>query len=200
LSKIALSPNASGTGTFTVAAPNTNTDYTLTLPEGTGTVVANNVNSAIVSGTAVASTSGTSIDFTSIPSWVKRVTVMFSGVSLSASANLLIQLGDSGGFENSGYLGAGCYMINGASTVGGNYTTGFGITIGNTNGIVHGSIVITNLSSNTWIASYSGGYSNAAASFAGGGNKTLSDILTQVRVTSTSTDTFDAGTINILYE
>jgi hypothetical protein len=55
----------------------------LTLPVGTGTVVANNVNSAIVSGTSVASTSGTSIDFTSIPSWVKRITVMFDAGTIN---------------------------------------------------------------------------------------------------------------------
>lgn len=39
MSKIALSGNASGTGTLTIAAPNTNTDRTLTLPDNTGTVV-----------------------------------------------------------------------------------------------------------------------------------------------------------------
>jgi hypothetical protein len=61
-------------------------------------------------------------------------------------------------------------------------------------------VVITNVSGNIWVASSVGGFSNAAASFSGGGNKTLSDVLTQIRVTSTSTDTFDAGTINILYE
>jgi len=38
MSKIALTPNASGTGTLTIAAPNTSTDRTLTLPDSTGTV------------------------------------------------------------------------------------------------------------------------------------------------------------------
>ena len=38
MSRIALTPNASGTGTFTIAAPGTNTDRTLTLPDATDTL------------------------------------------------------------------------------------------------------------------------------------------------------------------
>jgi len=151
-------------------------------------------------GTAVASTSGTSIDFTSIPSWVRRITVMFSGVSLSSTADILVQLGDSGGFENTGYLGGSAYAVNSSTAVGANYTTGFGIKIGAAAGVVYGQMVISNISGNIWVASSAGGFSNAAASFSGGGNKTLSDVLTQLRITTTSTDTFDAGSINIIYE
>ncbi len=55
--------------------------------------------SVITSGTAVASTSGTSIDFTGIPSWVKRVTILFKGVSISSTSQFLIQLG-SGSTQN----------------------------------------------------------------------------------------------------
>lgn len=38
MSKVALSGNASGTGTFTIVSPNGNTDRTLTLPDSSGTV------------------------------------------------------------------------------------------------------------------------------------------------------------------
>jgi len=82
-------------GSVELVAPSTASNYTATMPAGTGNVVVNGVNSSIVSGTAVASTSGTSIDFTSIPSWVKRITVMFNGVSTNGSSNLLVQLGTS---------------------------------------------------------------------------------------------------------
>lgn len=201
MSKIALSPNASGTGTFTVAAPNTNTDYTLTLPQGTGTVVANNVNSAIVSGTAVTSTSGTSIDFTGIPSWVKRVTVMFDGVSTNGTSNWLIQIGDSGGIETSGYLGASSYIFsinNPAST---NYTAGFGILVGSATNIIQGIINICKLTGNTWTCSGGVALSNATLNVITAGSKTLSDTLDRIRITTVNgTDTFDAGSINILYE
>lgn len=39
MSRIALTPNASGTATFTIAAPGTSTDRTLTLPDATTTLV-----------------------------------------------------------------------------------------------------------------------------------------------------------------
>ena len=197
MSKIALSPNASGTGTFTVAAPNTNTNYTLTLPQGTGTVVANNVNSAIVSGTAV-SASGASVDFTGIPNWVKRITVMLSGISSSSTSNYQIQLGDSGGIETTGYTGRTVYLQS--SSIGGtNPTTGF--VIGNyaAANTTTGALTLTLLNGNTWIATGYFADSGANASLSGG-SKALSDTLDRVRITSTGADTFDAGTINILYE
>jgi hypothetical protein len=39
MSKIALTPNATGTGVFTISSPATNTDRTLTLPDEAGTVL-----------------------------------------------------------------------------------------------------------------------------------------------------------------
>ena len=71
----------------------------------------------IVSGTSVASTSGTSIDFTSIPSWVKRITVMFDGVSTNGTSNLQVQIGDSGGIENTGYTAAASGVANSGNLV-----------------------------------------------------------------------------------
>jgi len=66
MSKIALEGNASGTGTFTIAGPNTNTNYTITLPQETGTLVTTGVTtglngSAITTGTVAASVGGTGI-------------------------------------------------------------------------------------------------------------------------------------------
>lgn len=153
----------------------------------------------IVRATAVASTSGTSIDFTGIPSWVKRITVMFSGVSLSASANILVQLGDSGGIENTGYLG-GCTLQAVGTTEAANSTAGYIVAVANAARVVHGNLIISAMGSNLWTASGAFGFSNAAASGACGGSKTLSDTLTQLRITTTSTDTFDLGSVNIMYE
>jgi hypothetical protein len=68
--------------------------------DGSASVTINNgAVLGITSGTAVASTSGTSIDFTSIPLWVKRITVMFAGVSTNGTSPFLVQLGDAGGIE-----------------------------------------------------------------------------------------------------
>ena len=152
----------------------------------------------ITSGTAVASTSGTSIDFTSIPSWVKRITVMFSDVSLSGTDSILIQLGDSGGFENTGYVSTSTGFTGAAgSTV--SSTSGF-ITIGNlASYLISGSVVLNYFGSNLWVQSGVGKVSTGA-SWTCGGTKTLSDTLTQIRITVTGTNTFDAGNINIFYE
>ena len=78
--------NSTGGGSITLTAPSTASDYTATLPAGTGSVVVAGSSSALTQGTAQASTSGTSIDFTGIPSWVKRITIMLSGVSTSGTS------------------------------------------------------------------------------------------------------------------
>ncbi len=159
----------------------------------TGGVIA-----SLTSATAQASTSGTSIDFTSIPAGVKRITVMFSGVSLNASSNVLVQLGTSGGVVSSGYAST---ASRGAATIAtSNATTGFFLNGGNGTEIISGLMTITNLSGNTWISSHSVKLATTITSY-GGGDVTLSGTLDRVRITSLNgTDTFDAGTINIIYE
>jgi hypothetical protein len=150
---------------------------------------------AITSGTAVASTSGTSIDFTGIPSWVKRITIMFSGVSTNGSSSIQIQLGDSGGIETSGYAGS----VTQTSTTA-YFSTGFILGDVAASSIVHGLMTICLIGSNNWAETSTIGGTSGYANRNGGGSKTLSDTLTQVRITMNGTDTFDAGTINILYE
>jgi hypothetical protein len=157
-------------------------------------VLSTGVSGTIVQGTAVASTSGTSVDFTGIPSWAKRITVMFNNVSLSAIGVVQIQLGDSGGIENTGYLSA-------ENTAGSTSTTGFSTVALTTNGdIFYGQTFINLLSGNNWVSSgtvWGTGYSLGNSV----GNKTLSATLDRIRITTvTGTPTFDAGTINIQYE
>jgi hypothetical protein len=155
----------------------------------------------LVSGTSQASTSGTSIDFTGIPSWVKRITVMFNGVSTNGTSNKQIQLGDSGGFETTGYLGASVQLTDAASVNAATITTGFGIRSPLAADTINGAVVITNLTSNTWVAQGALTDSSRGAGYLVGGAKALSDVLTQVRITTVNgTDAFDAGSINILYE
>lgn len=167
---------------------------------GMGGAIVPQPTPAITSGIAVASTSGTSIDFTSIPSWVKRITVMFSGVSVSGTSDLIIQLGTGATptYTTSGYLGT--VITSGGGTD--NFSTGFRIINAITAAsIVHGSVVLTNLTSNTWSETAIIGYSDRDATRLGGGSISLAAALTAVRVTTEGgTDTFDAGAINILYE
>ena len=153
----------------------------------------------ITSGTLVASTSGTSIDFTGIPSTAKRITVMFSGVSTNGSSLMQVQIGDSGGVENTGYAGE-TWQANTNNAA----LTGSGFVIGVSNGatfITYGTLTINLLGSNTWVATGIFGRTVTVDAVIIGASKTLSDTLDRVRITTVNgTDTFDAGTINIMWE
>lgn len=147
-------------------------------------------------GTAVATTSGTAIDFTSIPSWVKRITVMFSGVSTNGASFKRVQIGTSSGIETTGYLGSSSQNATPATTTG-----GFDIASNAAADVIHGMITIVSFGSNTWICTLMTGKSDAGTVHTGGFSKTLSGTLDRIRLTTVNgTDTFDAGSVNILYE
>jgi len=152
----------------------------------------------ITQGTAVASTSGTAIDFTSLPAWVKKITVMLSGVSTSGTSNILVQFG-AGAVDTSGYVGTGTRLSGGVSTSV-SFTAGVGIPSDTAAATNTGVFVLTTLGSNTWSVAAMVGGSNTATYVSGGG-KTLSGTLDRIRLTTVNgTDTFDAGSVNILYE
>jgi len=157
--------------------------------------------SLVTSGTAVASTSGTSIDFTSIPTWVKRVTVMFNGVSTNGTSDTIIQIG-SGSVETSGYVGSAC-SVNGVQTgFSTNMSAGFLLAYDQSAATVRsGAAVLTLVGSNIWTFTSMIGRTDAAGNGWAGGSKSASGTIDRVRITNTNgTDTFDAGSINILYE
>jgi len=159
----------------------------------------------ITRGTAVPSTSGTSIDFTSIPSWAKRITVMFNRVSLSGTSQPLIQLGVSGTPEITGYISMAS-MITTTSNVtrGATATSGFPYAyIGSAISEYSGSVTLSSFGSNIWTCS--GSIVNIPEVFNGtvSGVKSLAGTLNMIRITtvgSPATDTFDFGSINIMYE
>ena len=157
----------------------------------------------LTSGTAVASTSGTSIDFTSIPSWVKRITVMFNGVSTNGTSPVLVQVG-SGSVSTSGYYSL-VALINGSSQ----YSSTAGLVVDGTSsanaGYTRSGIaLLTLIGNNQWIYSVTQSYPVAlgnTSNTGGGFSPALSGALDRVRITTVNgTDTFDAGSINILYE
>ncbi len=150
----------------------------------------------LVSGTAVTA-SGTSVDFTGIPSWVKRITVMFNGVSTNGTSFLQVQIG-AGSVTTSGYISTASIISGSVFTT--NATTGF-ITYSNAAAnAVSGQMILTLVSGNIWVSQHTLKL-NSTNTGIGGGDITLGGTLDRVRITTVNgTDTFDAGTINILYE
>lgn len=156
----------------------------------------------ITSGTAQTSTSGSSVDFTGIPSWAKRITIMLSGVSVSGTDEINIQLGDSGGLETSSYSGTYWYGASGVNS--GALSSGFTIlnNAGDGSAVFNGQAIFTLLdsSTNTWVGSGMFGWSNIASNSQFAGSKSLSATLDRISLVPSGSNTFDAGKVNIIYE
>jgi hypothetical protein len=189
---------ASG-GSIELVPTNTASTFTVTVPAATGTVVVQGANSAVNSGTAVASTSGTSIDFTGIPSWVKRISVIFTGVSTSGTSNYLVQIGSSS-VTTTGYISSGT-TFSASSLATSTSTSGFLIKMDTASGNLTGVLSVFNISTNTWVASGTMAAPAVTYSLLTNGSLALGAVLDRVRITTVNgTDTFDAGSVNILYE
>lgn len=142
---------------------------------------------------------GTAVDFTGIPSWVKRITVMFAGVSTSGTSFGIVQLGDAEGVENTGYSSVR-WGIAGTSPFSNNITNGLAAFGGTAADLASGQLFINLVSSTIWVASGSV-YSAATTGISHAGSKTLSTTLDRIRITTVNgTDTFDSGIINLLLE
>lgn len=145
----------------------------------------------LIAATSQVTTSGTAFDFTGIPSWAKRVTVLFAGVSLSGSEDFLVQIGDSGGIETTGYVSDGSSLSATSAS-----TSGFVIRGAS---LLSGTMTIEVLTGNQWVSSHCGAGSGSTSRH-GGGHKSLSDTLDRVRITRSGTNTFSAGAVNVHYE
>jgi hypothetical protein len=209
-----------GTSAVTAVAPSTNgnvltsngTAWTSAAPSfGVATAVGQvpfstdgstfTATQKIVQGTAVASTSGTSIDFTGIPSWVKRISVLFNGVSTSGTSAFLIQLGTASGIESTGYVGQSNIVDGSGGSSGVSSTAGFPLFNNAASAALGGIATICLVSGSSWVESHTAQTGDNTRSVFGGGTKTTSTTLDRIRITTVGgTDTFDAGSINIMYE
>ena len=214
---VQIGQSATATNNFTLSVPSS-PDGTIKLARGNSGATTQDiltVNSsgavalanggAITSGTAQASTSGTAIDFTGIPSWAKRITVMFQGVSVNGATTVQVQLGTGGSPTTSGYVSGNSYVTTINDTTRGivSATTGFRAFVADDPAdAITGSFVFTNINGNAWICNGSlavigtnNGISNVLGSIA------LAGVLNMVRITTLNgTSTFDAGSVNIMYE
>jgi hypothetical protein len=206
LSTTNLKNPSSGSNNIVLGADGSTTIPTLSATTITGTTITGtSVRGGITSGTAVASTSGVAIDFTGIPSWAKRLTVMFNGVSTSGTSIVQIQLGSTS-FSTSGYKSTASY--GSATSAQYSYaTSGFVIdpsSLAAASNTRAGLYVFSLIGSNTWVGSGNIGGDQTVGQLTAacaGNSPALSGALDRVRVTTVNgTDTFDAGSINILWE
>jgi hypothetical protein len=205
MSKIALTPNASGSGTFTIAAPNSNTDRTLALPDEAGTVLTSattlspsTTNTSIVASTAQTLSGVSSITFTGIPSGVVRVTVVIRNLSTTTSNFPGIQIGTSGGLVTTGYAGAG--GNNSAASNKTNYLMLQGSGWGG-GAIMQGVGFLNKLDGNRWGWTWGGAQSESAQVLGAGGTVDIGGDLYQLSISQfDGASNFDDGRVNIHWE
>ena len=157
----------------------------------------------IVRSSPVATTSGTSIDVTGIPAWIKRLTIAFSGVSTNGSSFPQVQIGDAGGIEPASYLSSSSIILGSVGSA--NFASGFAIggSAGNwgVGRTFHGEMRLTKISDTKIICVGVFGGSEASYTLVTAGEKTLSDVFDRFRLTTVNgTDTFDAGSISYMWE
>lgn len=172
--------NAAVLGSFTLAQLNT---------------AISDANVGITQGTHQVTTSGTSFAYTGIPAGTKKIVISFSGVSLSGTNDLLVQIGDAGGIETTSYVSASSTASASSSS-----TAGFIVRVVAGTNVAYGTMVLTlvDAAAFEWVSSHSVRVA-ATATSAGGGNKALSAELTQLLILASGADTFDAGKVNIQY-
>jgi hypothetical protein len=147
-------------------------------------------------GTAQVTTSGTSIEVTGVPSWINNILIPLAGVSTNGTDAYLLQIGDAGGYETTGYTATSINAVGSGSTVSLSSTAGFIIRSADAGNTVSGHILLTRVSGNTWISSHNVKLATTYGAM-GGGDKTLSDALDRFRLTTTGgANTFDAGALN----
>lgn len=151
-------------------------------------------------GTAVASTSGTAVTFSSLPATIKKLTMVLNGVSTNGTSGYVVTLGDSGGLETSGYIGSNA-DVAGATPVTGSSTTNMLLSDDiSASATYSGTVTLYNVSGNIWVATTILASSNGVVSTAAY-NKTLTGTLDRISLTTAGgVNTFDAGSVNVFYE
>ena len=196
--------NADANGGFMISAGNTTPRLTIDETSGDVTILQNlSVNGGIQGGTWTehgdnpkATTSGTTANWTGIPSWVKQIVISFVGVSTNGTSPWIIQLGDSGGLETTGYTAR--VRGTGTST---NATTGFILTTANhaAADVAYGEVTLNRVNDGLgW--TYSSNLVGNSRLFIGGGYKATSATMDRFTLTTVGgANTFDAGSVSARY-
>jgi len=118
MSKVTIQGDASGTGIFTIASPNSNTDRTLVLPDEAGTIIttAGVPSSAMPTGSVLQVVQATKTDsFTTTSTSFTTPTGLSLSITPSSSSNKILIFANIG-FEISGDAGHGYGSIRRDST------------------------------------------------------------------------------------
>jgi hypothetical protein len=160
--------------------------------------------SALVSGTMLTASTQTELAFTDIPAWVKKITISYAGLSTNGtSVSVLLQLGDSGGYETTSYATGLLQAASGGNSMLGSATNGMYVSFNNTTLYVLDGVftlALIDAATNTWAGAGSATARGTNAVYVTSGSKTLSATLDRLRLYVDGTVQFDAGTVNILYE
>lgn len=195
-------PYQSNTDTTTLLSPNTTTTKRYLSQTGTGTngaAPAWDTINQFTTGTAVNTTSGSTVLVSNtIPSWARKITVIFNNVSCSGTDQLLVQLGTSGSIITSGYT-SNAAQIADTGTLVTTSSAGFVIMVDAASRAFTGTMSICFLSGTTWVSSHSGTVASNRMN-AGGGSVDVGGTVAQLQLDWSSTGTFDSGSVNIMYE
>lgn len=166
-----------------------------------GFTKANGSHLGPVVGAEVATTSGTAVSIsTTVPPWAKKITLTFEGVSSSGTSPWMLQIGDSGGLETTGYAGRALAGSSGTTSGG---TNGFHLQDASVAANVsEGQVVLVLKDAANFTWSMTGNICYVGGEvFLSAGTKSLSAALDRVSITTNGgADTFDAGSIGIMYE
>lgn len=161
----------------------------------------NAASSGLTLGTPNTTTGATSVQYTSIPS-AKQIIVAFNGVSVSGSDSVRVQLGDAGGgYVTTGYTGQR-WTSSSPSAISA-LSAGFEYAYSDATAVVYGTLTLTllNSSTNTWVAV--GSFVSPASSQEArsvSGVVSLPGTLDRLRLITSGANTFDAMSINIIYQ
>ena len=189
---------STGSGAIVLASSATLSSPTINSPTFGGTPGSSLITRMSAGG--VSASGSTSVDFTSMPSWINAITVMFSDISTNGTSFMLVQLGTSSGFATSGYVSTCNDLDGGGGSSSNSSTAGLIMRVQAAAGIINGLMNIAYMGSNRWAANVTC-MSNTSVVFMGGGTVTLGGTLDRVRITTVNgTDAFDTGTLNVSYQ
>ena len=158
--------------------------------------------SSLVLNTAVATTSGTAVTISNaIPTWVNRLTLNISGVSTNGTAPVKVQVGTGGSATTSGYVGSASIVLSGNAFTVTNPSDGFHIAADSASTYTrYGTLVLTRLTGNTWTGVGTGGQEDSGRFWSCGGEIALAGALDFMRITADGVDTFDLGSVSLMWE